>query len=452
MAKKTMNELLEEVVSKGKAKFKSDDGVSEVSLPEMDDDEPDTDLDQAGEGMSASEKNKRFSGKVKDKGEKLSESDDDEDEKEVDADDLDDEDEDLKEALREYDSLAEGRMAVVKSEKAKQLAKMISNLRVKIHYFEKAKKSGTRYNKTSSNPETFKKELAVALQQYKAEMAKNHPKSASTNKSMLNNSFDASDFNISEDLNAMFGSDNNLSEEFKSTVTSIYEAALVSKANEIATQISEELTEEFETAKQTFAEELKEEYNAKVDELIGQIDDYLVKTVNEWKEENSVEIESQFKSEISESFMSKLKVLFEEHYIDMPEEKTNILESFENENFKLREKLEKEMARNVALKEQVELFNRNSIVNELSENLTDSQKDKFNLLSETVVFTNTKEYRGKLNEIRSAYFSKNNSIKYDLDDEDPIDLVEEVRTPDNRDETVTQIAESMSKFFGKTRR
>lgn len=456
MANNKMKELLEEVVSKGKKKFVSDDGVSEVATPEMDTSEPDTDLDQEGEGKSATEKNKNDAASKKTMGSKLKESskedDMDDEDSDDDADDLDEEyelDEELALALEEFDALEEGRMSVAKSADAIKYGKIVSNARSKLHQMAKRRAGGQRQNKTRDNEQSIKAELNDALAKYKAAMAKAHPK----NKSVLNNSFEAKDFNISEDLDAMFGADNNLSENFKSNVSTIYEAALIAKANEISEQVTTELTEAFEVAKQEFADELKEEYNNKVEDLVEQIDNYLDKVINEWKEENTVELQSQFKAEISESFMSKLKDLFEDHYIDLPEEKINVFESIEERNAELEAKLEREIARNIELKEELEFNTKTVIFNELSESLTDTQKDKFSLLSETVVFTGEDSYKEKLEEIRSAYFTRKAATKFDLvDDEDPIDLVEEVRTPDNRDETVVQIAESMSKFFGGTRR
>ncbi len=467
MANKTMAQLLEEMGNK-KA-FKSDDTVSEIEQVGLDKSAPDdeiTDLEVDGKskaGKSAEEKTNAQSTKSgQDKMEKIKKIAEEKKENpfaKKDDDSDEDEDEDLKEALRLYGAIAEaeiddedededeedmedededeeleeGRVAHPLTPAEKDLRKHMTKVASLIHYYEKGKKSGTKYNKTKGrggDVNALKKEYEVLKGQWKTLRSKSHPK----NKSMLNNSVEidvrkvtTEDFDATSDLNAIFGSDNSLSEDFKGKVQTIYEASVIAQANEVVQTVYSELKEAFNAEQELLVNELTEAYSAKVDELTESIDRYLDKTVSDWKRENSVAIESKAKFEIAESFMTKLKTLFEDHYIDLPEEKVSIVEMQKKEISDLEEKLQVEIDRNIALTEAIEEKERAEIIDGLSEGLSDAQKEKFALLAESFESSDKEEFISKLNEVKTAYFSgkQKKIIKEELEEENKIDLKED---------------------------
>jgi hypothetical protein len=490
MAKKTMAELLEAVTNK-KA-FKSDDTVSEIEQVGLDKTTPDDEIDElevdgkSKAGLSAEEKTNKSSTKSgQDKMVKSSkvaeakeedEDDSDEDDQDDDKDsDEDEDDEDLKEALRLYgalveaelddeddededdDSLEEGRMKHPLSADELALRKAITKKQSLIHYYEKGKKTGTKYNKTKGpggDVNNLKKEVEVLKAQLKAKRAKSHPK----NKTMLNNSVEVDvrkvtveDFDSSADLAAIFGSNDTLSEEFTTKAKTIYESSVVAKANEVVSEVYDELKEAFVAEQEILVNELTEAYSAKVDELIEQVDRYLDKTINDWKKENEVQIQSRAKYDIAESFMSKLKTLFEDHYIDLPEEKVSVVDSLQARVDELEESLQKEIDKNIDLQEEIDSKEKDKIVEEMSEGLSDVQKEKFTFLVETLDLENKETFVEKLKEIKTAYFgssSKKEMIKESYEEEG-IEIDQDVKKPVSKNVMIDQSVAAISRYLGK---
>ena len=199
---------------------------------------------------------------------------------------------------------------------------------------------------------------------------------------------------MKEDIDAILAGET-FSEEFKEKVTTIFEAAVISRA----VQVAEELENEIIDA----AEESVEEIQAEMEE---QINNYLTTMVLEWKEENQVAIESALKAELVEDFMRGLKGLFDQHYIEIPEEKIDVVESLTTEISELEEKLNKSLNSNIELTKRINEAKKLEIITQVCEGLTATQTSKVKTLAEGVEFVTEDEYRKKLILVRESYFNK----------------------------------------------
>lgn len=198
----------------------------------------------------------------------------------------------------------------------------------------------------------------------------------------------------SDDINAMMG-DNDLSEEFVSKASIIFEAAIKSK-----------LVQVIESFEEDYAQKLVEEVSAIKEELTERVDSYLEYVSEEWMEENALQIESGIKSQLSESFMSSLKGLFEEHYVEIPEDKYDVLEGMVERLDEMEEKLNEQIERNVQLNKRLSESVGDVILNQVSEGLALSQKEKLASLAESVEFESEEDYREKLETLKESYFTK----------------------------------------------
>ena len=200
------------------------------------------------------------------------------------------------------------------------------------------------------------------------------------------------DIDVSEDIAAAFsGSD--LSEEFKAQATEIFETAVVSAVNmklaEIAEQAEEEHVEEMQRIEEG---------------LTTKIDEYLDYVVEQWMQENKLAVESGLRSEVTENFLSGLRNLFAENWIDIPEEKVEVVEELASEVEQLTATLDEQMQKNIELKKQVEKFEREIAFVDVSEGLTEMQIAKFESLAEAVDYEDAESYKQKLETIRTNFF------------------------------------------------
>src|SRR6056300_91914 len=189
---------------------------------------------------------------------------------------------------------------------------------------------------------------------------------------------------VSADVDALV-KDEDLSEEFKSKAATIFEAAVNTKVKEAKKKMhagyEEKLKEETETAKA---------------EMVEKVDSYLSYVVEEWMKENQIAIERGIKGEIAEDFISGLKKLFEDHYIDVPDEKYDVLEDQATKIETLENKLNEEINKNIELSKVNSDKTKESIIAKMGEDLADTAKEKFNKLSEEVEFTNEKDFETKV--------------------------------------------------------
>ena len=199
---------------------------------------------------------------------------------------------------------------------------------------------------------------------------------------------------IKSDVDALIG-DSDLSEEFKQKAATIFEAAIKSKVKAEA----QRLEGEYET-------KLKENTESHKAEMVEKVDSYLNYVVEEWMKENQIAIERGIKGEIAEDFIGGLKKLFEDHYIDVPDEKYNVLEDQASKIEELEKKLNESIEKNVELNKANGELKRQDIIDETSEDLADTAKEKFNKLAEEVEYSNEDDFRTKVKTLKESYFGK----------------------------------------------
>jgi len=200
--------------------------------------------------------------------------------------------------------------------------------------------------------------------------------------------------NVKEDVDALVEGED-LSEDFKAKASTIFEAAVKSKTREEIARLYQATVDEFDAK----LEEAK-------DEMTDKIDTYLNYVVEEWTKENELAIERGLKGEIAEDFISGLKQLFEDHYIDVPDEKYDVLGAQSDKIADLEEKVNEVLEQNIALKEKNGSLVREHVVVEVSEDLTDTEVEKFKSLVEDVDFVDEDAFRAKLDTLKENYFPK----------------------------------------------
>ena len=212
------------------------------------------------------------------------------------------------------------------------------------------------------------------------------------------------DIDVKEHVDALVAGEDSLSEEFKTKAATVFEAAIKSKVKEIA----EEMQADYD-------KKLTEETSKSKDELVEKVDSYLAYVVEEWMKENELALERGIKGEIAEDFISGLKKLFEDHYIDVPDEKYNVLEDQSSKIEELEKKLNESIEKNVELSKENGEHKRQNIIDEASEDLADTQKEKFNKLAEEVEYSNEEDFTAKVKTIKESYFGKKESTS-EIDD------------------------------------
>ena len=203
---------------------------------------------------------------------------------------------------------------------------------------------------------------------------------------------DEDTIDVSADVEALT-KDEDLSEDFKAKASTIFEAALKSKVSEMKKKMHA-----------SYEEKLKEEAEVNKAKLTEKVDTYLNYVVEEWMKENSIAIERGIKGEIAEDFISGLKKLFEDHYIDVPDEKYNVLEDQASKIEELEKKLNEQVEKNVDLNKANGEMKRQDIIDEMSSDLADTAKEKFNKLAEEVEYSNEKDFTTKVSTIKESYF------------------------------------------------
>ena len=197
---------------------------------------------------------------------------------------------------------------------------------------------------------------------------------------------------LSEDINAMFG-DEQISEEFRSKVTTIFEARVYDKVEQIQEQLESQYASMLEEAVESVKEDLSEKVN-----------DYLSYVVEQWIADNEIAIESGLRSELTEEFIAGLRNLFAEHYIDVPAEKVDLVEELATKVEELETKLNEEIDHGIEMKKALVEAVKLEVTREVTEGLTATQVEKIKALAESVEFSTEEQYREKLETIRENYF------------------------------------------------
>jgi hypothetical protein len=204
---------------------------------------------------------------------------------------------------------------------------------------------------------------------------------------------------MSEHVDALLAGEE-LSEEFRAKATAIFEAA-----------VKQKVAEEIAVLEEAFAATLEEEVGRIEEELSTNVDDYLNYVVEQWTSENEVAIEASLRSELTEEFISGLRNLFVEHYIDIPEEAVSVVEEMGNKVAELEEKLNEEIERSVALSKMLNESKSNEILLNACDGLTDTQAEKLKSLAEGIEYADANEYAQKVSILKENYFST--SVKSD---------------------------------------
>ena len=203
------------------------------------------------------------------------------------------------------------------------------------------------------------------------------------------------DGNFSEDLNALVESEATLSEEFKAKTAIIFEAAVKSK-----------ISEEINRLETEYQEQLDEEIqNTKVD-LEEKVNSYLNYVVEQWMEDNKLAIQSGLRSEIAEGFMDKLKDLFVESYVEVPESKIDLVDELATANEELEEQYNEAVSKAMAISEELDQYKREAIIREASRDLAETQVEKLTKLAESVDFESEEAFAAKVATLKESYFSQ----------------------------------------------
>ena len=203
------------------------------------------------------------------------------------------------------------------------------------------------------------------------------------------------DIDLSSDVKALVSADADLSDEFKAKAATIFETAVRTRIKEqeakLKSRYEEKLSKESETIKGAMADK---------------VDAYLNYVVEEWMKENELAVERGIRTEIAEDFITGLKTLFKEHYIDVPEEKYNVLDDLTNEKDKLEDKLNEKIKENVELNKQVGEFTREKLIGEVGSDLADTELEKFHSMAANVEYDNAEKFKEKLETVKESYFPK----------------------------------------------
>ena len=238
------------------------------------------------------------------------------------------------------------------------------------------------------------------------------------------------EFNIEEDVNALLAGED-LSEEFQEKARTIFEAAIKSRVAEIK-----------ESLQESYAAALVEELDTIKNQLTERVDSYLEYVADEWLQENALAVEHGLKTEMTESFLTGMKSLFEDHYVTIPEDRYDVIESMVDKLDEMEEKLNEQIERNVALNRRLAESVADVIFADVAEGLALSQKDKLASLAENVEFDSEADYREKLVTLRESYFPTNAGTQRSTTE----NLSEEVSS----DETITESVSPMMAAYLET--
>jgi hypothetical protein len=203
------------------------------------------------------------------------------------------------------------------------------------------------------------------------------------------------DHSMKEDIQALVDSEATLSEGFKEKAETIFEAALNAKVGERIEELEE-----------NYQEELAEETDRIQSELVEKVDGYLNYVIENWMEDNKLAIENGLRAEIAESFMGALKGVFQEHYVEVPESKVDVVDELAGKVDRLEDELNESVTRAMTLKEQVQSLTREKIVNEAADDLTVAQAEKLRGLTEGIDFENEETFEEKVATIKESYFGE----------------------------------------------
>ena len=253
--------------------------------------------------------------------------------------------------------------------------------------------STKKVSKITSDPAQKNEDEASLPKDNKPSGAAEEVESSDDEEVIAEDSIDEID--LSDDVKALVSSDADLSEDFKEKAATIFETAVKTRIKEqtkiIEAQYEKKLASETETVKEA---------------MVEKVDSYLNYVVDEWMKENELAVERGIRTEIAEDFITGLKGLFKEHYIDVPEEKYNVLDDLTDQVKDLEAKLNEQIEKNVNLSKDVSESNREKLIAQVSEDLADTEKEKFSSMAENVEYDSAEKFQEKLETIKESYFPK----------------------------------------------
>jgi hypothetical protein len=238
---------------------------------------------------------------------------------------------------------------------------------------------------------------------------------------------------IDADVDALMNGEN-LTEEFREKATAIFEAAVMSR-----------VTQEVETLEEEFQERLVEYYEGAKEEIVEKVDGYLNYVVEQWMNDNELAVTTGIKNDILEGFVSGMKNLFQEHYIEVPDEKLDLVAELQESVAKLESKLDESLESNVTMSKYINYVERNTITEEFCKSMTDTEVEKFKSLAEELSFEDTDTYSSKLQIIKENYFGKKSTAGKvgSIVTDSPVQLTESVQ---NIDPNVAQYLETFNRI------
>ena len=216
---------------------------------------------------------------------------------------------------------------------------------------------------------------------------------------------------VKDDVEALVQGEDGLSEEFKQKAATIFEAA-------VSVKVVEEVTNRIEEYQKQFKDENAEQNSNFQQELTEKVDGYLNYVVEEWMKENELAIERGIRTELVEDFMSGLKTLFTEHYIDIPEEKVDMVDDLFTKVEDLETQLSEEIDRGVELQKELSTFQKDDVTRKVTQDLADTEAEKVAKLAEGIEYENDEQYSEKLNVLKENYFPKTEAVTSEITEKD----------------------------------
>lgn len=241
--------------------------------------------------------------------------------------------------------------------------------------------------------------------------------------------------NVQDDVEALVSGEEGLSEEFKKKASTIFEAAVHAKVVDEVNKRMEEQAKEVDASKDEFQKELTEK-----------VDGYLTYVVEEWMKENELAIERGIRSELVEDFMSGLKTLFTEHYIDLPEEKVDMVDDLFTKVEELEGSLDEEINRGVELQKELAQYKKTDALKSATKDLADTDSEKIEKLAEGIEFENTEQYIEKLNVLKESYFPKSDAVTSEITETDETIEVSEEKSAEQLDENMQHYTSAIRRY------
>ena len=234
---------------------------------------------------------------------------------------------------------------------------------------------------------------------------------------------------VTEHVEALMSGEGDLTDEFKKKAATVFESAVKSKVRDEVTRLQE-----------NYDKEIEEGIKSNKAELTEKVDTYMNYVVEEWMKENELAVERGLKGEIAEDFIAGLKQLFEDHYVDIPDDKYDVLQAQSDKIAELEEKVNKTLEESIEYKKSNDDLTRNKVISEMSSDLADTEIEKFKELTQDVDFGNEEDFKGKLDTLKESYFPK---VK-----KETTENIDNVETGPAQDIDITDSMAAYSKAIG----